>query len=288
MATTYNNLYLDIRQQLRKAGIEEATLEARELVCFGTNKSREELARDGGLYASPELERRVRDLVDRHLAGEPVAYLIGEWEFYGLPLDINESVLIPRVDTEVLAHEAIEYIQGLGKCRVLDLCAGSGCIGLALAANAPECRVLLGEISEGAVRVCRQNIRRNNLTGQVSVMLMDAMQPPPRAIGEFQCIVSNPPYIPRAEVDALENSVKDFEPHLALCGGEDGYDFYTAIITYWRGALVTGGRLYFEVGAGQADTVLRMMRAQGFGDINVVQDNQGIPRVVYGTLLDEI
>ena len=217
-----------------------------------------------------------------------MAYLIGEWEFYGLPLDINESVLIPRVDTEVLAHEAIEYIQGLGKCRVLDLCAGSGCIGLALAANAPECRVLLGEISEGAVRVCRQNIRRNNLTGQVSVMLMDAMQPPPRAIGEFQCIVSNPPYIPRAEVDALENSVKDFEPHLALCGGEDGYDFYTAIITYWRGALVTGGRLYFEVGAGQADTVLRMMRAQGFGDINVVQDNQGIPRVVYGTLLDEI
>ena len=119
-------------------------------------------------------------------------------------------------------------------------------------------------------------------------MLMDAMQPPPRTIGEFQCIVSNPPYIPRAEVDALENSVKDFEPHLALCGGEDGYDFYTSIITYWRGALVTGGRLYFEVGAGQADTVLRMMRAQGFGDINVVQDNQGIPRVVYGTLLDEI
>ena len=89
-------------------------------------------------------------------------------------------------------------------------------------------------------------------------------------------------------MDALENSVKDFEPHLALCGGEDGYDFYTSIITYWRGALVTGGRLYFEVGAGQADTVLRMMRAQGFGDINVVQDNQGIPRVVYGTLLDEI
>ena len=91
MATTYNNLYLDIRQQLRKAGIEEATLEARELVCFATGKTREELARDGGLYASPELERRVRDLVERHLAGEPVAYLIGEWEFYGLPLDISRT-----------------------------------------------------------------------------------------------------------------------------------------------------------------------------------------------------
>ena len=90
------------------AGIEEATLEARELVCFGTNKSREELARDGGLYASPELEHRVRDLVRRHLEGEPVAYLIGEWEFYGLPLDISRDVLIPRPDTEVLAEQAIK------------------------------------------------------------------------------------------------------------------------------------------------------------------------------------
>ena len=120
MATTYNNLYLDIRQQLRKAGIEEATLEARELVCFGTNKSREELARDGGLYASPELERRVRDLVERHLAGEPVAYLIGEWEFYGLPLDISRDVLIPRMDTEVLAERGILKAREAGEgARVL-------------------------------------------------------------------------------------------------------------------------------------------------------------------------
>ena len=288
MAITYNNLYLDIRQQLKRAGIDAATLEARELVCFGTDKTKDQLARDGGLYASPEVEKRVRDLVNRHLAGEPVAYLIGEWEFYGLPLDINESVLIPRVDTEVLAREAIDYVESRGKCRVLDLCAGSGCIGLAVAANAPECRVLLGEISEPAVRICRQNIRRNNLTGRVSVMAIDAMQPPPKAIGEFQCIVSNPPYIPRADVEQLEHSVKDFEPHLALCGGEDGYDFYTAIIRYWKSALSVGGRLYFEVGIGQADTVLRMMRAEGFGDINIVPDDQGIPRVVYGTLLDSI
>ena len=161
MATTYNNLYLDIRQQLRRAGIEEATLEARELVCFGTNKSREELARDGGLYASPELEHRVRDLVRRHLEGEPVAYLIGEWEFYGLPLD-SRDVLIPRPDTEVLAEQAIGYIKTLGECRVLDLCAGSGCIGLAVAAQVPQARVVLGEWSDGALKICRQNVRRNS------------------------------------------------------------------------------------------------------------------------------
>lgn len=288
MPTTYNNLYMDIRRKLKQAGYPGANLEARELVCFGTGKTREAFYRDAQLYVTPETEAAVMSLVERHLNGEPVAYLIGEWEFFGLPLDVTESVLIPRVDTEVLAQEAINYIGTQGKCRVLDLCAGSGCIGLALAANCPDCRVLLGEISEPAVRICRQNIRRNGLTGQVTVMQMDALQAPPKSIGEFQCIVSNPPYIPRADVAKLENSVKDFEPHLALDGGEDGYDFYTAIIRQWKRVLATGGRLYFEVGIGQADTVLRMMRAEGFGDLEIVPDGQGIPRVVYGTLLESI
>ena len=288
MATTYNNLYLDIRQQLRRAGIQEATLEARELVCFGTGKSREQLVRDGGLYASPDTERRVRDLVERHLAGEPVAYLIGEWEFYGLPLDISRDVLIPRPDTEVLAEEAIGYLRPLGECRVLDLCAGSGCIGLAVASQAPQARVVLGEWSDSALKICRQNIRRSGLSGRVVPMGADAREKPEKSLGEFQCIVSNPPYIPSGDIAGLDVSVKDYEPHLALDGGDDGLDFYRSISEKWKEALVPGGRLYFEVGIGQADTVLRMMRAEGFGDINVVQDDQGIPRVVYGTLLSEI
>ena len=288
MATTYNNLYLDIRQQLRKAGIEAATLEARELVCFGTNKSREELARDGGLYASPELERRVRELVDRHLAGEPVAYLIGEWEFYGLPLDISRDVLIPRPDTEVLVEQAIEYLRPLGECRVLDLCAGSGCIGLALASQLPQCRVVLGELSDGALRICRQNIRRNGLTARVVPLTADARERPEKSLGEFRCIVSNPPYIPRGDWETLDASVRDYEPRLALDGGEDGLDFYRSICEKWREALVPGGRLYFEVGIGQADSVLRLMRAQGFGDIQVVKDYHGVPRVVFGTLCTEV
>ena len=288
MAITYNNLYLDIRQQLRKAGIEAATLEARELVCFGTGKRREELARDGGLYASPELERQVRSLVDRHLAGEPVAYLIGEWEFYGLPLDISPDVLIPRPDTEVLAGQAIEYIQTLGECRVLDLCAGSGCIGLAVASQVPQARVVLGEYSDAALKVCRQNIRRSGLSGRVVPIQADAREKPERALGEFQCIVSNPPYIPHDDIAGLDTSVKDYEPHLALDGGEDGLDFYQTISGKWKDALVPGGRLYFEVGIGQADEVLRIMRSQGFGDIQVVKDLHGIPRVVFGTLCTEI
>lgn len=288
MAITYNNLYLDIRQQLRRAGIEEATLEARELVCFGTGKSREQLVRDGGLYASPELEKRVRDLVGRHLAGEPVAYLIGEWEFYGLPLDISPEVLIPRPDTEVLAEQAIGYVQTLGECRVLDLCAGSGCIGLAVAAQAPQARVVLGEYSDGALRICRQNIRRNGLSGRVVPMGADAREKPEKSLGEFQCIVSNPPYIPSGDIAGLDVSVKDYEPHLALDGGADGLDFYRTISEKWKEALVPGGRLYFEVGIGQADAVLRIMRSQGFGDIQVVKDLRDVPRVVFGILCTEI
>ena len=288
MAITYNNLYLDIRRQLRGAGIEAATLEARELVCFGTGKSREQLQRDGGLYASPELERRVRDLVDRHLAGEPVAYLIGEWEFYGLPLDISREVLIPRPDTEVLAEQAINYLRTQGECRVLDLCAGSGCVGLAIASQVPQTRVVLGEWSDGALKIYRQNIRRNGLSGRVVPMQADARDKPEKALGDFQCIVCNPPYIPRADIDGLDVSVKDYEPHLALDGGEDGLDFYRDISEKWKDALNIGGRLYFEVGIGQADSVLRIMRAQGFGDIQVVKDLHEIPRVVFGTLCAEV
>lgn len=288
MAVTYNNLYLDIRQQLRKSGIDAATLEARELVCFGTGKSREELQRDGGLYASPELEARVRELVDRHLAGEPVAYLIGEWEFYGLPLDISRDVLIPRPDTEVLVDRALACIKTLDEPRVLDLCAGSGCIGLAIAKNAPGCHAVLGELDEGALRVCRQNIRRNDLTGRVVSLQLDAREKPPTHLGEFDCIVSNPPYIPDGDIAGLDVSVRDYEPHLALKGGADGLDFYRDITRLWTAALRVGGRLLFEVGIGQADEVLRIMRSVGFGDLEITPDLNGIPRVVEGVLHKEL
>lgn len=288
MATTYNNLYLDIRRQLRLSGIEAATLEARELVCFGTGKSREELSRDGGLYASPELERRVRALAERRMAGEPVAYLIGEWEFYGLPLDISGDVLIPRPDTETLAEEAISFVKTLGECRVLDLCAGSGCVGLAVAAQAAQARVVLGEYSDAALKICRQNIRRNGLSGRVTAIQADAREKPEKTLGEFRCIVSNPPYIPSGDIDGLDASVRDYEPRLALDGGGDGLDFYRFITEKWKDCLAPGGRLYFEVGIGQADTVLRMMRGQGFGDLQIVKDPRGVSRVVFGTLCQEV
>ena len=288
MAITYNDLYLEIRRQLRAADSGDPTLEARELVAFACGKTKEELLRDSRLYVTPEVEARVRALVQRHLDGEPTAYLIGEWEFYGLPLDISRDVLIPRPDTEVLAGLAIDFVKTQGACRVLDLCAGSGCIGLAVASQCPESRVVLGELSEGALRICRQNIRRNGLSGRVVPMQMDALAPPPAQLGEFRCLVSNPPYIPAGDIPGLDPSVRDYEPHMALDGGADGLDFYRNLAREWKNALAVGGKIFLEVGIGQADDVLRLLRAQGFGDLEITKDLNGIPRVVHGTLWGEI
>ena len=288
MAITYNDLYLEIRRQLRAADSGDPTLESRELVAFACGKTREELLRDSRLYVTPEVEARVRALVQRHLDGEPTAYLIGEWEFYGLPLDISRDVLIPRPDTEVLAGLAIDFVKTQGACRVLDLCAGSGCIGLAVASQCPESRVVLGELSEGALRICRQNIRRNGLSGRVVPMQMDALAPPPAQLGEFRCLVSNPPYIPAGDIPGLDPSVRDYEPHMALDGGADGLDFYRNLAREWKNALTVGGKIFLEVGIGQADDVLRLLRAQGFGDLEITKDLNGIPRVVHGTLWGEI
>ena len=285
MATTYNNLFLDTRARLKKAGIEAAQLEARELVCYAADKSREQLYRDMSLYVSAELEKRVDDLVRRRLAGEPVAYIIGEWEFYGLPLDISQEVLIPRTDTELLAERGIARAKEAGEgARVLDLCAGSGCVGLAVAANVPNCRVVLGELSEGALRTCKQNVRRNQLNARVTCLSVDALEPPSSALWDFDVIVCNPPYIPTADIDGLDASVKDYEPHMALDGGEDGLDFYRAIAAKWKSALRLGGALLFEVGIGQAPQVEDILAQNGYENIQTAQDTQGIWRVVEGTV----
>lgn len=281
MAATYNNLYLDARRALKAAGSDNAQLEAQELLCFASEKNRQELFRDMSLYAPGPIVERFNGLMERRLNGEPVAYLVGEWEFYGLTLDISPDVLVPRDDTEVLTRQAIERVTALsGEVRVLDLCAGSGCVGLAIAKNCPNARVMLGDISEGALRVCRQNTRRNNLTSQVSSCQVDALDKPSAALWDFDVIAANPPYIPTGELDALE--VSKFEPRLALDGGEDGLDFYRAITEKWVSSLRLGGWLICEVGIHQADKVEQLFAQHGLRDIQTYQDTGGIWRVVEG------
>ena len=252
MPATYNDLYLDARKALKGAGVEQAQLEARELLCFASGKDRGEFLRDLPLYASDGVEGRFRGLLDRRLKGEPVAYLIGEWEFYGLTLDVCRDVLIPRPDTETLVERGILHVRDLPDgARVLDLCAGSGCVGLAMADNCPNTRVILAEWCGDALRVCRQNILRCALSQQVSAAQVDALEPPPRILRDFDLIVCNPPYIPTLEVGRLDVSVRDYEPRMALDGGEDGLKFYRSIAKKWKCALKPGGKLIFEVGYDQ-------------------------------------
>lgn len=281
---TYQNLYLDIRRQFLRAGFPGAGLEAREIVCFGSGKTREEFYRDSPLYTSPEIEEAVRALAERHTGGEPVAYLIGEWEFYGLTLDVCRDVLIPRPDTETLVERGILFLRDLPEgARVLDLCAGSGCVGLAIADNCPGAHVILAEWSDDALRICRQNILRCALSQQASAAQVDALEPPPRLLRDFDLILCNPPYIPTLEVAHLDPSVRDYEPRLALDGGEDGLKFYRAVAKKWKCALAPGGKLIFEVGYNQAPAVKRILEQNGYQDIRTTMDPGMHWRVVEGS-----
>ena len=285
MSITYNDLYLDTRNRLRAAGVDSAQLEARELVCFALDKTKEQLLRDRGLYVTSAQEGQVEELIRRRLAGEPVAYLIGEWEFYGIPLDISRDVLVPRSDTEVLASLAIDLLQKAGEgARLLDLCAGSGCVGLAAAVHAPQSRVVLADWSEGALRICRQNVRRNGLNARVTCVRADAREAAPSALWDFDVIACNPPYIPSGDIGGLDADVKDYEPRMALDGGPDGLDFYRAIAGKWQSALRLGGTLLFEVGMGQAPAVEDILAQNGFTGINTYPDTRGIWRVVSGKI----
>lgn len=288
MPATYNDLYLDARKALKASGVEQAQLEARELLCFASGKSREEFLRDLPLYASDGVEDRFRGLLERRLKGEPVAYLIGEWEFYGITLDVTRDVLIPRPDTETLVDRGILFVRDLPEgTRVLDLCAGSGCVGLAVAESCPNTRVILAEWSPEALRICRQNIRRCGLTAQVNEVQADALEPPPRLLRDFDLILCNPPYIPTLEVTRLDPSVRDYEPRMALDGGEDGLKFYRAVAKKWKRALKPGGKLAFEVGYDQASVVKAIMEEQGFVDIRTTMDPGLHWRVVEGSVPEE-
>ena len=282
---TYNDIFLATRRKLRAAGIKAHDLEARLIVGYATGKTREELIRSSRLFVpDSSISRKVNDMLELILRGEPVAYIVGEWEFYGVPIIVDETVLIPRVDTELLVEETIKQIrQRGGQFRLLDLCAGSGCIGLAIAANVPACRIVLADNSEKALAVCRANMIRNNLSRNVTAIEADVLETPPALLGAFDAIVCNPPYIPTNELINLDPSVRDYEPVHALDGGPDGLYYYRAIVTNWTALLKPDGFLALECGAGQADAVRGILQDSDFSSTKTYIDTLGIERVIIGT-----
>lgn len=283
MPKTYNELYLALRQRLRDAGVDAHALEARLIVAGAAGKTPEKLLQDLQLYASDEIEQRVDALAARRLSGEPAAYLVGRWGFYGLDLAVTPDVLIPRMDTEVLVDCALARLRGKTElARVLDLCTGSGCIGCAIAHALPQSRAVLADISAPALAVARENIAALGLTGRVTAELLDVRCDPPRALGSFDMIVSNPPYIRDDEMPKLDASVRDYEPALALAAGADGLDFYRAIAEKWTPLLRLGGWMLLEVGEGQAPDVTALLRRAGLRSLGTVRDTAGTERVVFG------
>ncbi len=283
MTSTYHDLYLKIRMSLSSAGIEAAQLEAREILCAASGKTAEELYRDISLYTTEAIAEQALALQERRLAGEPIAYLVGEWSFCGLPFYVSPAALIPRVDTEMLAQLAMNRLkEHQGSTRVLDLCAGTGCVGLTVAALMKNTRAVLVDLSDGALDLCKRNIRRHKLTGRAVYLKGDALQPPSHALGQFDVLVCNPPYIPTGDLAGLDASVKDFEPMMALDGGADGLDFYRGITSLWQPALKPGGHLLYEVGIGQAEQVAWLLVKAGYENIRITRDTGGIDRVVEG------
>ena len=278
---TYNELYLTARNVLRQYGVEGCNLEARLLVAQAAGKSTADLLRDMNLYTTPGIEAKVTDYLARRLRGEPVAYITGAWEFYGLPMTVTPDVLIPRMDTEVLVDAAKEILVGRKMdARILDLCCGSGCIACALGHELPASKLVAVDISASALEICRKNLAANRLSSRCITLQADATAAPPLSIGTFDLIVSNPPYIASDEIIELDSSVRDYEPIWALDGGKDGLRFYKGILKYWKSLLRPGGFILFEVGEDQAQTVKDMVLAAGFAAADTRKDSQGIERVV--------
>jgi len=278
----YVDLVLDTRKALlAKEEMEIADMMAKHLIAHVSGKNIHSLRMDRDAYAPDEVCRAVEKGLMRLLEGEPLAYVLGQWEFYGLNLVVTPDVLIPRDDTVAVASLAISQGLFLDKDpRILDLCCGSGCIGLAVASRVKDAKVTLADLSKEALNVAKQNVALNHMTGRIRCFQADATKPAPAFLGKFDMIISNPPYITGQEMKELPKSVADYEPHMALYGGEDGLDFYRAIAENYTPALKPGGYLALEFGMGQGDDVCRILAENGYTILERTRDYNDRERAV--------
>jgi release factor glutamine methyltransferase len=226
---------------------------------------------------------RYFELLERRASGEPIQYIVGETEFYGLPFRVTPAVLIPRPETEHLVEQAIDRATQFADPRIpplsiLDIGTGSGCIAIALAHQLPGATVTAIDLSSDALDLARQNAQLNNVANRIRFLQGDLLAP---VAGEqFHLIVSNPPYVPTADRPTLSVEVRDHEPALALFAGDDGLEIYRRLVPAAHAALVPGGHLFLEIGYGQQPAVTALVEAAGFKSIETFPDLQGIPRVL--------
>lgn len=317
---TYRECYEKGYRILNEAGIEEDALDARlllEAVC-GTNRN--DLLVHGEQPVTVDAEEKYMDWIKKRAGHIPLQQLTGEQDFMGLTFTVNEHVLIPRQDTEILVEEVLKELHD--GMRVLDMCTGSGCILISLLHYSNGCEGLGVDLSAEALQVAERNAQRilgekpskpvsleiklpeakgdgnktfeaesgdaeaaldfaeNETAGRARFLQSDLFE---NVEGKFEIIVSNPPYIASAEVDRLMPEVRDHEPRMALDGTADGLEFYRRIIEDAGSHLVSSGMLFFEIGYDQGQAVSELMRQHGYREVQVVQDYAGLDRVVYGT-----
>ena len=270
--------YLACKSALEKGGIENAAFEAQCMLEHLTGFGRASLLANGG--DAFDRQDELDEMIKRRLKNEPLQYIRGSWSFCGIELLVGEGVLIPRDDTEVVLNLCLDFLKNKNIAKCVDLCSGSGAIALALERYA-KADVTAVELSDKAFYFLEKNIKDSN----IDALMDDVLTCHTRfKDNSFDLIVSNPPYIPSRELPTLQAEVQ-FEPSMALDGGDDGCDFYRAIVRDWSSKLKTGGALAFELGEGQADAVRAMMEGAGFTNIRTETDFGGTHRAIIGTML---
>lgn len=278
---TYRECYEQGCRTLQAAGIEEAALDARLLLEAVCGTDRNDLLVHGEQPVAPEAEEKYLNWIRQRAEHIPLQQLTGEQGFMGLTFNVNEHVLIPRQDTEILVEEVLKELHD--GMRVLDMCTGSGCILLSLLHYSNDCEGLGVDLSAEALEVAGRNVLKvltPEKAEHAHFLQSDLFE---KVEGKFEIIVSNPPYIVSAEVEKLMPEVRDHEPRMALDGTEDGLYFYRRIIEEAGKYLVSSGMLFFEIGYDQGQAVSELMRTEGYCEVQVVQDYAGLDRVVLGT-----
>ncbi len=278
---TYRECYEQGCRTLQAAGIEEAALDARLLLEAVCGTDRNDLLVHGEQPGAPEAEEKYLNWIRQRAEHIPLQQLTGEQGFMGLTFSVNEHVLIPRQDTEILVEEVLKELHD--GMRVLDMCTGSGCILLSLLHYSNDCEGLGVDLSAEALEVAGRNVLKvltPEKAEHAHFLQSDLFE---KVEGKFEIIVSNPPYIASAEVEKLMPEVRDHEPRMALDGTEDGLYFYRRIIEEAGKHLVSSGMLFFEIGYDQGQAVSELMRTEGYCEVQVVQDYAGLDRVVFGT-----
>lgn len=279
---TLKQLYIEAQRRLQAAGDDDPQTDAAGIIRKYSGLERYEIILHGDCFPQFNTDDFWED-IKRRENHEPLQYICGKWPFFDIDFFVGRGVLIPRPDTEVLVETALDFLKGRRLPKILDLCAGSGCISTALLKNVENSTAVCVELSDDAVFYLKKNINYHGLSERAKIVQADMLSKNTADLidGEFDIIVCNPPYIKSGDIDGLQKEVAAYEPRMALDGGKDGLTFYRAAKNYRR-LLKKGGMAAFEIGFGQSADVSAIFEEINFRDIFIKKDYAGIERVVGG------